>query len=134
MSVRRAGAATAAGRGGWPTGAISHLNSNKETSSQVQNCGGADPQLAFFGSVLRDDFRPDSDVDVLVECEPDASVGFLRLAAMENDLSKMLRRRVDLRTLPELSRYFRKEVLRTAKVQYAQGCRRSPTPHARWGE
>lgn len=78
-------------------------------------------KLALFGSVLRDDFRPDSDVDVLVEFEPGVSAGFLRLAAMEEELSKMLHRRVDLRTPPELSRYFREEVLRTAEVQYAQG-------------
>ena len=78
-------------------------------------------KLALFGSVLRDDFRPDSDVDILIEFEPGASAGFLRLAAMEEELSKMLHRRVDLRTPPELSRYFREEVLRTAEVQYAQG-------------
>ena len=75
-------------------------------------------KLALFGSVLRDDFRPDSDVDVLVEFEPDATAGFLRLAAMEIELSEMLGRRVDLRTPAELSRYFREEVLREAEVQY----------------
>lgn len=78
-------------------------------------------KLSLFGSVLRDDFRPDSDVDVLVEFEPGASAGFLRLAAMELELSHMIGRRVDLRTPPELSRYFRDEVVRTAQVQYAQG-------------
>ena len=76
-------------------------------------------KLALFGSVLRDDFRPDSDVDVLVEFEPHASAGFLRLAAMELELSQMIGRRVDLRTPPELSRYFRDKVVRTAEVQYA---------------
>ena len=75
-------------------------------------------RLALFGSVLRDDFRPDSDVDVLVEFEPDATAGFLRLAAMEIELSEMLGRRVDLRTPAELSKYFREEVLREAEVQY----------------
>ena len=78
-------------------------------------------KLSLFGSVLRDDFRPDSDVDVLVEFEPGASAGFLRLAAMELELSQIIGRRVDLRTPPELSRYFRDEVVRTAQVQYAQG-------------
>ena len=78
-------------------------------------------KLSLFGSVLRDDFRPDSDVDVRVEFEPGASAGFLRLAAMELELSQMIGRRVDLRTPPELSRYFRDEVVRTAQVQYAQG-------------
>ena len=76
-------------------------------------------KLALFGSVLRDDFRTDSDVDVLVEFEQGASAGFLRLAAMQLELSEMLGRRADLRTPHELSRYFRDEVVRTAEVQYA---------------
>lgn len=76
-------------------------------------------RLALFGSVLRDDFRPDSDVDVLVEFEPGAIAGFLRLAAMELELSQVLGRRIDLRTPAELSRHFRDEVLRIAEVQYA---------------
>lgn len=75
-------------------------------------------KLSLFGSVLRDDFRPDSDIDVLVEFEQGASAGFLRLAAMELELSQVMGRRVDLRTPPELSRYFRDEVLRVAEVQY----------------
>lgn len=75
-------------------------------------------RLALFGSVLRDDFRPDSDVDVLVEFEPGATVGFLRLAAMELELSGILGRKGDLRTPAELSRYFRDEVLKEAEVQY----------------
>lgn len=76
-------------------------------------------KFALFGSVLRDDFRPDSDVDVLVEFEPKTSAGFLRLASMELELSQIIGRRVDLRTPPELSRYFRDAVVRTAEVQYA---------------
>ena len=75
-------------------------------------------KMSLFGSVLRDDFGPDSDVDVLVEFEPGATVGFLRLAAMEIELSEMLGRKADLRTPAELSRYFRGEVLREAEVQY----------------
>jgi predicted nucleotidyltransferase len=56
-------------------------------------------RLSFFGSVLRDDFRADSDVDVLVEFEPGKGPGFLRLARMEEDLSPLLGgRKVDLRT------------------------------------
>lgn len=78
-------------------------------------------KLALFGSVLREDFRPDSDVDVLVEFEPGATAGFIRLAGMELELSDILKRRVDLRTPAELSRYFRNEVLQQAQVQYAQG-------------
>ena len=76
-------------------------------------------KLALFGSVLRDDFRPESDVDVLIEFQPGATAGFLRLAAMELELSQIIGRHVDLRTPLELSRYFRDEVVRTAEVQYA---------------
>lgn len=75
-------------------------------------------RLALFGSVLRDDFRPDSDVDVLVEFEPGARVGLIRLAGLEARLSAILGRRVDLRTPADLSRYFRQDVLNTAEVLY----------------
>ena len=75
-------------------------------------------RLALFGSVLRDDFRPDSDVDVLVEFQPDARVGLLTLAGMEIELSELLGRRVDLNTPGFLSRYFRDEVLAEAEVRY----------------
>jgi hypothetical protein len=77
-------------------------------------------KLALFGSVLREDFRPDSDVDVLVEFEPGHTAGLLRMAALEMELSEVLGRKVDLRTPAELSRYFRDEVTRTSEVQYAQ--------------
>jgi hypothetical protein len=76
-------------------------------------------KLAFFGSVLRDDFGPESDVDVLVEFEPGEVVGLLRMAAMELELSEILGRKVDLRTPQDLSRYFRDEVVASAEVQYA---------------
>ncbi|NPV05373.1 MAG: nucleotidyltransferase family protein [Syntrophaceae bacterium] len=78
-------------------------------------------KLSFFGSVLRDDFKPTSDVDVLVEFEPGQTVGFFRLAEMEMELSSILGRKVDLRTPMELSRYFRQDVLDSAKVAYAEG-------------
>jgi len=79
-------------------------------------------KLAFFGSVLRDDFRPDSDVDVLVEFEPGHVPGLFKLAAMERELTALLGgRNVDLRTLQDLSKYFRSEVAATAEVQYAGG-------------
>jgi uncharacterized protein len=78
-------------------------------------------RLALFGSVLRDDFRPDSDVDVLVEFEPGHAVGLIRLAGMELELSDLLGRKADLRTPADLSRYFRQEVLESAEVQYTQG-------------
>ena len=74
-------------------------------------------RLALFGSVLRDDFGPDSDVDVLVEFEPDIRVG-LRFFGMEIELSEILGRKVDLNTPGFLSKYFRDEVLAEAEVQY----------------
>jgi predicted nucleotidyltransferase len=78
-------------------------------------------KLSFFGSVLRDDFTPDSDIDVLVDFEEGHTPGFLRVAQIERELSLLLdNRKVDLRTSQDLSRYFRKEVLATAEVQYAQ--------------
>lgn len=76
-------------------------------------------RLTLFGSVLRDDFGPDSDVDVLVEFKPGARVGFIRLGAMEVELSEILGRRADLRTTAELSRYFRDDVLAHAEVVHA---------------
>lgn len=76
-------------------------------------------RLSLFGSVLRDDFGPESDIDVLVEFQAHATVGLLRMAAMELELSGLLGRKVDLRTPPELSRYFREKVLATAELVYA---------------
>jgi len=78
-------------------------------------------KLAFFGSVLRDDFGPASDVDVLVEFEPGARVGLIGLAGIENELSDLLGRKVDLNTPGCLSPYFRDEVLREAEVVHEQG-------------
>ncbi len=78
-------------------------------------------RLALFGSVLREEFHPDSDIDVLVEFEPEAVVGLLRMAAMERELSAILGRKVDLRTPDDLSPYFRDDVISSAQVQYAQG-------------
>ncbi len=78
-------------------------------------------RLALFGSVLRDDFRPDSDVDVLVEFEPNAGVGFFELFDKEQELSRLLGgRKVDLHTPRSLIKYFRDEWLNEAEVQYAQ--------------
>jgi predicted nucleotidyltransferase len=77
--------------------------------------------LAFFGSVLRDDFGPDSDVDVLVEFEPGRTPGLVGMAAMEIDLGRILGRKVDLRTPTDLSRYFRDEVVGSSEVRYAAG-------------
>ena len=68
-------------------------------------------RLSLFGSVLRDDFRPESDVDVLVEFEPAHVPGYIRMAAMESELSVLLGRKVDLLTPNSISHYFREKVL-----------------------
>ena len=73
-------------------------------------------KLAFFGSVLRDDFSPNSDVDVLVEFEPGHVPG-LGFFAMQDELSKILGRKVDLNTAGFISKYFRDEVLRESRVE-----------------
>lgn len=79
-------------------------------------------RLAIFGSALREDFRSDSDVDVLVEFEPDRIPGLLGMARLERELSPIFGgRKVDLRTPDDLSRYFRQSVVEEAEVQYAQG-------------
>lgn len=79
-------------------------------------------RLAFFGSVLRADFSPHSDIDVLVEFEPAHVPGLFGMARMERELSTLFGgRKVDLRTPEDLSRYFRDDVLKEAEVQYAQG-------------
>ncbi len=74
-------------------------------------------KLAFFGSLLRNDFRPDSDVDVLVEFEPEHVPG-LAFFSMEAELSEILGRKVDLNTPQFLSPYFREKVEAQAEVQY----------------
>ena len=78
-------------------------------------------KLALFGSVLREDFGPESDIDVLVEFHPGHPVGLIRLARIERELSQLAGRKVDLRSPGDLSRYFRDEVLRSAEVQYGEG-------------
>jgi uncharacterized protein len=79
-------------------------------------------RLAFFGSVLRPDFRPDSDVDVLVEFEPAGLPGLFGMARMERELSELVGgRKVDLRTAEDLSPYFRQSVLNEAEDRYAGG-------------
>ena len=78
-------------------------------------------KLSIFGSVLRDDFGPESDIDVLIEFEPDSIPGFFKLIEMEEELSELFGRKVDIRTPRDLSRYFRDEVLESAEVQYIAG-------------
>jgi predicted nucleotidyltransferase len=77
-------------------------------------------KLSYFGSVLREDFGPDSDVDVLVEFEQEARVGLIRLAGIEIELSDLLGRKVDLNTPGFLSPYFRDRVLKEAEVCYVK--------------
>ncbi len=74
-------------------------------------------KLMLFGSVLREDFGPESDIDVLVEFEPGTRVG-LRFFTIERELSELLGRKVDLHTPGFLSKYFREQVLAEAQVQY----------------
>lgn len=76
-------------------------------------------KFAFFGSVLRDDFRPDSDVDVLVEFEPGVRVGLFELMSMQLEFSDLIGREADFRLPGDLSRYFRDRVIAEAEVQYA---------------
>jgi hypothetical protein len=77
-------------------------------------------RLSLFGSVLTGKAGPDSDVDLLVEFEPEARPSLLTMANIEIELSALLGgRRVDLRTPQDLSRYFRDEVVRSAEVQFA---------------
>lgn len=71
-------------------------------------------RLSLFGSVLREDFRPESDVDFLVEFEPEGIPGFFELVGMKEELSGILGRDVDLKTPKALSPYFRDQVLREA--------------------
>ena len=78
-------------------------------------------RLALFGSVLTDDFRPDSDIDVLVDFEPGEVVGF-RIFDIEDELSQILGgHRVDLVREKYLNRRLRDRVLRSAETQYAEG-------------
>ena len=77
-------------------------------------------KLSLFGSALRNDFTPESDLDILVEFDPSHIPGLIRLAGMELELGEILGRKVDMRTAQELSRYFREDVLSSAKVQYAE--------------
>lgn len=78
-------------------------------------------KLALFGSFLRGKNTETSDVDFLVEFDPEHIPGLIRLARMETELSMIIGQKVDLRTPQDLSPYFREEVIRHAEVQYAEG-------------
>ena len=75
-------------------------------------------RLSFFGSVLREDFGPDSDVDILVEFQPGTRMGLIRLSGLEIELGKIIGRKVDLNTPGFLSKYYRDQILTEADVQY----------------
>ncbi len=77
-------------------------------------------KLSFFGSVLRDDYGPDSDIDILVEFEPGTRMGLLRLAGLEIELGEILSRKVDLNTVQGLHPYLRESILAESEVQYEQ--------------
>jgi predicted nucleotidyltransferase len=78
-------------------------------------------RLSLFGSVMKGTSGPDSDIDLLVDFEPGEIPGLLGMAQIEAELSDLLgHRKVDLRTARDLSRYFRDDVLRSARVQYAR--------------
>lgn len=77
-------------------------------------------KLSVYGSFLHGDFGLDSDIDFLVEFDPEHIPGLITLAGMEIELSEILGRKVDLRTAQELSRHFRQEVVDSAEVQYAE--------------
>jgi uncharacterized protein len=77
-------------------------------------------EFSVFGSVLREDFRPDSDIDVLVTIDPKAHIGLLEIAQMQIELEKLFKRPVDLVEKEGLRNpYRRREILRTAQVIYA---------------
>lgn len=75
-------------------------------------------KMSLFGSVLRDDFRPDSDIDVLVEFEPDAKVSLFDMGGMQIELTELMGREVDFKTAGFLSRYFRQKVIDSAETIY----------------
>jgi predicted nucleotidyltransferase len=75
-------------------------------------------RLSFFGSVLRDDFDQESDVDVLVEFDRNANVGLIKLSGIEIELGELLGRKVDLNTADFISKYIRNQVMAEAEDQY----------------
>jgi len=77
-------------------------------------------EFSVFGSVLREDFRPDSDIDVLITIDPGAQIGLLEMAQMQIELENMFKRSVDMVEKEGLRNpYRRREILRTAQVIYA---------------
>lgn len=77
-------------------------------------------KMSLFGSALRDALKPGSDIDLLVEFDQNNTPGLFDLAGMEIELSEIIGMKVDLRTPSELSRYFKDDVIKAARVEYAQ--------------
>jgi len=75
-------------------------------------------KLSVFGSAIRGELKPDSDIDLLIEFEEGQTPGLFTIIRMEMELAETLGRKVDLRTPDDLSKYFRDEVMRNAKIQY----------------
>ena len=94
-----------------------HLSINPAAIAEICRKYGL-REFSIFGSVLRDDFRADSDVDVLIEFEPGKTVDFFTFIDMQDELSDLLGYEVDLNTPNFLSRYFRDKVVQNARVLY----------------
>lgn len=77
-------------------------------------------KLSLFGSALKEDFSVNSDVDILIEFIAGKEPGYLEMARIQEELSKLFKREVDLKTENELSKYFRKDVLNEAKIEYEE--------------
>jgi predicted nucleotidyltransferase len=95
---------------------VQHIDFSRERLAAFCRANGI-RRLALFGSVLRDDFQPGSDVDLLVEFQPGVKVG-LSFVRLQDELSAIFGRPVDLNTAGGLSKYFRDEVLREAEPLY----------------
>ncbi len=104
------------------SGSVTHHGINFDSEVIEQFClRNGIKKLSLFGSVLRDDFGPDSDIDVLVEFMPEARVGFFELFDIQEELSHILGgKKVDIRTPNEISLHFRDKVLNESELQYAR--------------
>ncbi len=98
----------------------SRFSPSSRDHAAVAHLRGGPRPLSLFGSALRDDFRPDSDLDLLVEFEPDASYSLFDLVALQDELKDLLGREVDLVEASALRNPFRRrEILRTRRLLYA---------------
>lgn len=75
-------------------------------------------KLALFGSVLRDDFRPESDIDVLIDFVPESKVNFFQFVEIQDNLQRILNREIDLHTAGSLGPTIRSDILASAEVIY----------------